>query len=167
MERFLQGAVDIDMLLDKLDLRSEHIEQQALEQPKLLMQAARAQVQYMERVDQLGLQIKNTLADTAVSEREVMEKEQARITDASVTQRVESTDKVIRLRRELAEANKLYEAAKFLVEGFRHRRDALQVVANLANAEYNATRRANAHANADAERGKIREQINKKYKSED
>jgi hypothetical protein len=155
----LGGEVDVRKLLDRLEFSEGNLIEAAGEQAKLFYEATRLRTQKMRKrlhQEHLGDILRAQLSLEARSEFMAAGE---RFTTADLNSSVLSTPEWGEHIRLLEKALAVEDAAKMLVEAYRHRKEALRVILDQNRAELGLTRKAveifNLHD--------IQRQLKKKY----
>jgi hypothetical protein len=121
-------------IIDGLAIVAENIDEEAIMQPMLFVDAARYRVAKMRvraqaetTLDQLSSELGLTIRARGSGGE--------RITNDYIKSRIQKHPKFRRLQTELQEAEQKEELSKLLLEAYRMRRDALRIVAESQAAE--------------------------------
>ena len=156
----LDEEVDLHGLLDRLDFSVEGVVDASREQPMLFMQAASYRAQTMrDRIaaeSALSLVRSEKGSKFRASRKEIGDK----VTEGQVTERLSLDKAVIQASERLSEALVGEEFAKLLLEGYRMRRDALKIAADVASTEVYISKMSLGEA---TEMSKIKRRLQDKY----
>lgn len=135
LSRLLKKKVDLSSLLDSLDFTDEQIVDASKVQPLLFMEAARYRAKAMRKRSRLEAALSVARAERAGKFRSSKKEVGDRVTEGQVQERLNKDPTIASLQASVDEAEVEEEYAKLLLEGFRMRRDALKVVADVIGAE--------------------------------
>jgi hypothetical protein len=135
LDSILAKAVDVQALLDALEFSDGEVVFASAAQPGLHAMAARYRVQTMRASRTAALKLERIDARASKRIRDELKGSADRVTEAEVRARVVLAKAVIKQAAVLVEAQAEEEAARLLLESFRHRKDMLQVVSQMIRAE--------------------------------
>jgi len=158
----LTGDLSVDQILDQVDFEDEEVEHAARTLPKCFLEAARYRIRILRKRQGLEQKLDASRVDAAISARANAYGSGTKITEAGIKELVEG-DEVVRANVAVVkDAQQLEEFAKLLVECFRMKKSAVQVVASLAGAERAVERYFDAVQNKEA-LTKLRDNARIKY----
>jgi hypothetical protein len=129
MQSFLKEDTDFDELLSSLSFREELVQVAAAHQPTLFVKAARLRVQCMRDRARADAQLDETKAESQARVREHLAQSGQKITIDAVADGATLDPAVQKMRATLRAAEAREEMGKLMLEAFRHRRDAIKVIA--------------------------------------
>jgi len=135
LDSILAKDVDVQALLDALDFSDGEVVFASASQSGLHSQAARYRVQTMRTSKSAALKLERIEARVSRRIREELKGTTERVTEAEVKANVVLAKAVIKQAVVLVEAQAEEEAARLLLESYRHRKDMLQVVSQMIRAE--------------------------------
>lgn len=127
-------------LLAKLDFEDHEVLSAATSQPALYMKACDYRVACMRKQQQAEFRLDVVRADTAAKLRDEYAERGEKIAEKLMNELLDGNKDVQAARVESETADRGEEYSKLLVEAYRHRRDALRVVADMMRAEEIALR---------------------------
>jgi hypothetical protein len=134
MQEFLKQPTDFDELISKLQIVEESAVHAAAEQPMLFIKAARARVQTMRTLMTAESRFEQIGAELAQDFRRSGEK----TTEAGIKERLAIHPDIIEAEKLVRHASAQEELSKLLVEAYKHRRDAIRVIAEANIVEGNS-----------------------------
>jgi hypothetical protein len=160
----LVGDLSIDQILDQVDFEDEEVEHAARTLPKCFFEAARYRVRILRKRQMLEQKLDASRVDAAIATRHRASTGGTKITEAGIKEVVEGDEDVRTNVAAVKDAQQLEEFAKLLVECFRMKKSAVQVVASLAGAERAVERYFDAVQNKEA-LTKLRDNARRKYET--
>ena len=156
----LDADVHLAELLRALDFSEEEVVDASKQQPVLFMEAARYRAQTMRRRMEAEAALSVLRAGRAsrfrADKREIGDK----VTEGQVSEKLNLDRKVIAGAARLATAQVEEEYAKLLMEGYRMRRDALKITADVIGAEVYISK---MNSGETTELAKIKSKLMSKY----
>ena len=131
----LEGNLSIDQILELIDFEDEEVEHAARTLPKLFLEAARYRIRVLRKRQDMEQKLDAAKVDAAIYARTEAADSGTKITEGMVKEAVDSNDEVRAQSAAVAKYRSLEEFAKLVVECFRYKKSAIQVVASLAGAE--------------------------------
>jgi hypothetical protein len=135
LDSILAKDVDVQALLDALDWSDEEVVFASAAQSGHHATAARYRVKTMRASRMAALKLERIEARASKRLREILKGSTERVTEAEVRARVVLAKAVIKQSTVLVELQAEEEAARLLLESYRHRKDMLQVVSQMIRAE--------------------------------
>jgi len=135
LDQILAKDVDVEALLNALEFSDGEVVYASAQQPGLHAMASRYRVQTMRASKDAALKLERIEARASKRIRSELRGSTDRVTEAEVRARVVLAKAVIKQAIDLADAQAEEEAARLLLESFRHRKDMLQVVSQMIRAE--------------------------------
>jgi hypothetical protein len=118
-------------LISKLPIVQENILAEAAIQPQLFMSAAEYRILKMQKVSQTGIELEAAKAKIALKIRATKDDQGKKPTEGYVAQRTEAQSSIKQKRLEYEQARTEDEFAKLILEAYRHRRDAIRIIADV------------------------------------
>ena len=131
----LTGDLTIDEILEEIDFEDEEVEHAARTLPKCFLEAARYRIRILRKRQELEQTLDASRVDAAMAARAKAYRDTTKITEVAIKEIVESDNDVRVNVAAVKNAQQLEEFAKLVVECFRMKKSAVQVVASLAGAE--------------------------------
>ena len=131
----LTGDLTIDEILEEIDFEDEEVEHAARTLPKCFLEAARYRIRILRKRQGLEQTLDASRVDAAMAARQTASETSTKITEVGIKEVVESNEGVRGNVAAVKNAQQLEEFAKLVVECFRMKKSAVQVVASLAGAE--------------------------------
>ena len=128
-------APEVERLLKKLDFSPEGVVDAAAEQPRLFIQAGEYRIAMFRRKLEASARYDLERSKHSLSIREESRESGEKITEAGITDRLNTNPQVITASKDLTDAEEGEEAGRLLLEAFRVRRDCLRIVAELVGSE--------------------------------
>jgi hypothetical protein len=122
-------------IINSLAIVAENIDEEAIMQPMLFVDAARYRVAKMRVRAQAETALDQITGELGLTIRARGSDSSERITNDYIKSRVQKHPKFRRLQTELQQAEQKEEFSKLLLEAYRMRRDALRIVAESQAAE--------------------------------
>lgn len=122
-------------LLAKLDFEDHEVLVAACSQPALFMKAADYRVECMRKQQKADAQLDVVRAEMAADLRKEHGERGEKIAEKLMNELLDASEDVQTARAESEAAKRGDEYSKLLVEAYRHRRDALRIVADMMRAE--------------------------------
>lgn len=135
-------------LMDNLKFSAETLQRDAMEQPQLFFAACEYRVEKMHTRAEAAVRYKTVRAETEFAIRRTAAAAGERITEGTVSNRLECDSELGELYRKLMAAEEAEEIAIRLMDAFRMRRDMLRVVADLTRTELSSEAYGRAAAEA-------------------
>lgn len=158
----LTGELTIDQILAAIDFEDDEVEEAARTLPKLFLEAARYRVRVMRKRAQADSSLEATKVDTATAFRTAAAKNEERITETRVAEAVSQSQDVRRALSLVRDCQQHEEFAKLLLECFRLKKAAIQVVAELQGSERAIERMFDAQ-NKKEQLNNLRDKARRKY----
>ena len=135
----LSTPVDVKKLVGKLAFDEDGLEEAAMENAKLLFEAARYRVMKMRRSAKLKFAYETVYAEQRARGRKRKNDGEGRgPTESAIADAAMSSEEVQELRQKMDEANAQEELSKSLLECFRVRRDMIKAIATIRASEISA-----------------------------
>jgi len=128
-------SVEVLRLIDRLRFDGETIVEDAMEQPRLFIEAARYRVRCLRKAMQARMALDTLRAELGAKARQQLSVNDERVTERKVEEVITSNAqwrKALELKQAV-EAEE--EMAKLLIEAFRQRQSCLKVVSDMATSE--------------------------------
>ncbi len=162
----LTGDLTIDQILEEIDFEDEEVEHAARTLPKCFLEAARYRIRILRKRQGLEKNLDASRVDIAMAARSNAATSGTKITEAGIKELVESDEDVRVNVAAVKNAQQLEEFAKLVVECFRMKKSAVQVVASLAGAERAVERYFDAVQSKEGLQN-LRENARRKYEAVD
>jgi hypothetical protein len=127
--------VDSKSLIAKIPIVAENYMQDAANQPALFMEAARYRVAAMRGVAQADANVEAAESRLALKIRNRRDEDGKKPTEGAVKDALNGSPRIRAARDARDKAHALEELSKLILEGFRHRRDALRIIADSQHIE--------------------------------
>lgn len=131
----LSKPVDLKHLLDQLAIPEDELQEAAVEQPRLYLEASRWRSMKLRRMAGTHTQFHMARADVAVKLRRANEGGKKVYTEGSIEDHCNADPKIIALRQQMDEADALEEYSKGLLEAYRQRMAVIKILADIRNSE--------------------------------
>jgi hypothetical protein len=164
VNKLLERPVDVVALIEQLTFDSDELEQAALDQPQLYLDAARWRVQQLRLQKARLARLEQRKAKVGLGlRRKKHSRSDKSLTNPAVAELIEIDVRVKRLRMKLERAFVREEFGKHLLEAFRQRSMLLQSLLKLRSSEISNELAAVKTRMAEAEIGKRRNKLRDKY----
>ncbi len=160
----LTGDLSVDQILDQVDFEDEEVEHAARTLPKCFLEAARYRIRVLRKRQGLEQKLDASRVDAAIAARARASASATKITEAAIKEIVEGDEDVRANVAAVKDSQQLEEFAKLLVECFRMKKSAVQVVASLAGAERAVERYFDVVQNKEA-LTKLRDNARRRYET--
>ena len=140
VERIITERVIVDDLIKGLSFSDEEVVDAAKMQPTLFLHASRLRIQTMRNRVAAEARLQAERAERAGKFRMRGKEAGERVTEGQVQERLARIPEIIKLTKEVTDAEEYEEWSKLLLEAYRMRRDALKVVADMLGAEVYVSR---------------------------
>lgn len=160
VERIITERVIVDDLIKGLSFSDEEVVDAAKMQPTLFLHASRLRIQTMRNRVAAEARLQAERAERAGKFRMRGKEAGERVTEGQVQERLARIPEIIKLTKEVTDAEEYEEWSKLLLEAYRMRRDALKVVADMLGAEVYVSRMQSGQS---TQMANIRQKLEKKY----
>lgn len=164
MSDLLAGDIDLGKLLKKLTLEDTTIVPDSLEQPSLFLEAGRLRVQKMRARVSAEMELKLAKAQVYLDARKGAEAAGTKATETTLDNQVLVNPKVRKLATRFTVAQEEEEFADLLVQAYRMRRDALRILADMAQVELSLAQGQARRASQTAGLEEAKEKLRGKYR---
>lgn len=163
LHEILQAPVNLLRLIRKLQIDEDALEQAALEQPGLLLEASRYRAKKMRRRAMALIDAEVTRAQTGLSLRATKYDGEKNLTEKAVADKTLLSGKYRKAKRLLERTYVEEEWAKSLVTAYMHRLSVLKILAEIRNTDmHSEIRQAKSKMAIDSVR-KGADRIREKY----
>lgn len=138
LQKILEAPVNLTRLIRKLQIDEDNLEQAALEQPGLLLEASRYRAKKMRRRAMAFMEAENNRAQTGLGIRARKFEGEKGITEKAVADKTLLSGAVKKTKMKLEEAYVAEEWAKSLVTAYMHRLSVLKILAEIRNTDLNS-----------------------------
>jgi hypothetical protein len=122
--------VRADDIIDRIPILDTDIMQVAADQPMLFIDAARYRVTKMRKVNESNAKVEYQRAFMMMRLRNKKHTDQSRVTEASLREKVDTSQEILDLRAEHERSREQDEFAKLILEAMRYRSKAIQIIAD-------------------------------------
>lgn len=122
-------------LIAKIPIVAENYIAAASDQPVLFMEAARYRVAAMRQVAQATANVESAESHLALKIRNRRDEDGKKPTEGAVKDALNGSPRIKEARAARDKAYAVEELAKLILEGYRHRRDALRIIADAQHFE--------------------------------